>query len=535
MGIGRSGRQGRLDDAALVLGERLAAGSLYRLLADQGHVLFADDYFADLFKATNRGRPTVPARVIATVMLLQSHEGLSDREAIDRLAFDLRWSAAAGLTVAPEGFHPTVLVGLRNRLRASARPRRLFEDVNVVARSAGLLRGRVRVLDSTPLLDAVATQDTVTQLRAAIRGLLSALEREPAGELAGRVRATLRRDDDYATVGKPACDWDDRAAREALVDALVVDALAALAVIEGAQLSVRAAEAAELLALVAGQDVEPDTGGRFRIVRKVARDRVLSTVDTQARHGHKSRARTFDGYKTHLSLDPESELIAEVAVTPANTPDRDAIDELLAGETRNANEHDQGDDSGGDSALTVMADSAYADGLTLERLSAAGHTVMAKVPPARNATGGFAKDRFEVDLLAATVTCPAGNTVPIVPVKAGGGRAAFGKLCASCPLQVQCTKARAGRVVMVHPQEQALQTARTAQQTPQWQAAYRATRPGVERKISHFVRRPWGGRQARCRGPQRILTDVLTRGAALNLARLSLQGLRFGPTGWVIA
>lgn len=532
MGIGRSGKQGRLDDAALVLGERLAAGTLYRLLADHGDVLFADDYFVDLFKATNRGRPTVPARVIATVMLLQSHEGLSDREAIDRLAFDLRWSAAAGLTVAPEGFHPTVLVGLRNRLRASARPRRLFEDVNVVARSAGLLRGRVRVLDSTPLLDAVATQDTVTQLRAAIRGLLRALDRERAGELAVRVRAALGRDDDYATVGKPACDWDDRAAREALVDALVLDALAALAVIDGAQLSVGGIEAAELLALVAGQDVEPDADGRFRIVRKVARDRVLSTVDTQARHGHKSRARTFDGYKTHLSLDPDSELIAEVVVTPANTPDRDAIDELLAGEVGKQSKDtadDTGQDAGADSTLTVMGDSAYADGPTLERLGAAGHTVMAKVPPARNATGGFAKDRFDVDLLAGTVTCPAGNTVAIVPVKASGGRAAFGKLCVRCPLQVQCTKARVGRVVMVHPQEQALQTARAAQQTPQWQAAYRAVRPGVERKISHFVRRPWGGRQARCRGQQRILTDVLTRGAALNLARLSLQGLRFAP------
>lgn len=262
MGIGRSGGRGRLDDAALVLGERLAAGTLYRLLADEGHVLFADDYFADLFKATGRGRPTIPARVIATVMLLQSHEGLSDREAIDRLAFDLRWSAAAGLMVAPEAFHPTVLVGVRNRLRASARPRRLFEDVNVVARSAGLLRGRVRVLDSTPLLDAVATQDTVTQLRAAVRGLLMALDRDGAGALAGRVRAALARDDDYATVGKPACDWDDRAARDALVDALVVDALAALAVIDGEQLSARGGQAAELLALVAGQDVEPDGQGR---------------------------------------------------------------------------------------------------------------------------------------------------------------------------------------------------------------------------------------------------------------------------------
>jgi len=104
------------------------------------------------------------------------------------------------------------------------------------------------------------------------------LDRDGAWTLAGRVRAALRRDDDYATVGKPACDWDDRAAREALVDALAVDALAALAVIDGEQLGARGVQAAELLALVAGQDVEPDEQGRFQVVRKVARDRVLSTV-----------------------------------------------------------------------------------------------------------------------------------------------------------------------------------------------------------------------------------------------------------------
>jgi len=132
-------------------------------------------------------------------MLLQAHEGSSDREACDRLAFDLRWKAAAGLAVGSGSFHPTVLVGMRNRLRVSDRPRRLFEDVNATARAAGLLRGRRRVLDSTPLLDAVATQDTVTQLRAAIRKLLTVAEQSGELELAGAVRAVLTRDDEYAT------------------------------------------------------------------------------------------------------------------------------------------------------------------------------------------------------------------------------------------------------------------------------------------------------------------------------------------------
>jgi len=169
MALGRAQVQQGFDDPRVLLGERLREGSLYRLLADHGHVMFPDGYFGDLYTESARGRPTVPARVVATVMLLQSFEGLSDREACDRLEVDLRWQAAAGVDAGYWAFHPTVLVGMRNRLRASARPRRLFEDTKVVARATGAMRNRARVLDSTPVFDAVATQDTVTQLRAAIR------------------------------------------------------------------------------------------------------------------------------------------------------------------------------------------------------------------------------------------------------------------------------------------------------------------------------------------------------------------------------
>src|SRR6266568_4745427 len=176
MALGVAVAQPRFENPREILGDRLREGSLYRLLADHGDRLFGDDYFADLYSVSSRGRPTVPARVLATVMLLQAFEGLSDREAADRLEVDLRWQAAAGVDTGTETFHPTVLVGQRNRLRASARPRRLFEDTKAVARQAGALKGRARVLDSTPVYDAVATQDTVTQLRAAIRKLLMVLD-----------------------------------------------------------------------------------------------------------------------------------------------------------------------------------------------------------------------------------------------------------------------------------------------------------------------------------------------------------------------
>ena len=164
--------------------------------------MFPDGYFADLYADSVKGRPTA-ARVLATVMLLQAFEGLSDREATDRLDVDLRWQAAAGADAGYRAFHPTVLVGTRNKLRASARPRRLFEDTKVAARQAGAMKNRARVLDSTPVYDAVATQDTVTQLRAAIRKALAALG-SAGSPLAGAVRAALRRDDDYAGAGEAA-------------------------------------------------------------------------------------------------------------------------------------------------------------------------------------------------------------------------------------------------------------------------------------------------------------------------------------------
>lgn len=326
MAIGVAPRTQRFENPRELLGDRLRG--VYRLLADDGDALFPDDYFADCYKSSRRGRPTVPARVLATVMVLQAQEGLSDYEATDRLGCDLRWQAAAGVDAGYEAFHPTTLVGQRNRLRASDRPKRFLEDTKVVARAAGVMGDRVRVLDSTPIYDAVSTQDTVTQLRSAIRKVLRALE---GSSLAVVVRMALTRDDDYASAGKPPCDWDDREAREELVDALVRDALAALAALDGHQLVGPARDAVELLALVAGQDVEEGDGGMFRIVRKVARDRVISTVDPEARHGHKSRNRRFDGYKAHLSVDPDSELIDDVVVTPANTHDADAVDDLLAG------------------------------------------------------------------------------------------------------------------------------------------------------------------------------------------------------------
>lgn len=513
MAIGKPKRQIRFEDPVGLLGDRLVG--IYRLLAEHGERLFPEDYFADLFKRSVKGRPTVPARVMATVMVLQAHEGLSDQEAVDRLGRDLAWQAAAGVHVGHESFHPTTLVGMRNRLRASARPKRLLEDVVAVARESGAMRGRARVVDSTPIYDAVATQDTVTQLRSAIRKVLMVLR----PELEARARAVLQRDDDYASAGKPPCDWDDPVAKEALVDALVRDAIAVLDALDGIELSAPEQDAVDVLAVVAGQDVALDDDGVFRIFYGTVPDRLISTVDTEARHGHKSASRRFDGYKGHVSVDPDGEVIEDVTVTAGNVHDQDALAGLLE---PHADEPDK---------PTVFADCAYGSGKTRADMAEAGFDLRAKVPPVPRREGRYSKDDFSIDLAAKTVTCPAGHTVAIRFRPSGEGAAGFAAHCDSCPSRERCTTAT-GRTITIHEHEQLLQDAKATQADPDWRAEYRATRPKVERKIGHLMARLHGGRKARTRGAARVLTDLVARAAAVNLTRLDNLGVTNIDGAW---
>src|SRR5258706_7215877 len=268
MTLGLAPRQADLFSCtAAFCDQRVAPDSIYGILHRECLRLFPDEMFADLFDEV--GRRSVPPMVVAVVMVLQRTEGVSDREAADRFAFDVRWKyAGGGLDFDYPGFVHTVLVDMRERLRRSARPDGVFEVTRDAARQAGLVGGR-RVLDSTALYDAVATMDTVTLIRSAIRGLLKAAGRDLAGEL----RTVLRRDDDYAAAGKPACDYDDPQGREELVDALGRDAHALLGVLDGQGLCPALAQAAELLASVTGQDLEQDTAGVFKIARRAAPDR----------------------------------------------------------------------------------------------------------------------------------------------------------------------------------------------------------------------------------------------------------------------
>ncbi|MCA1846315.1 MAG: IS1182 family transposase [Actinobacteria bacterium] len=494
---GHSKPNRELLDAAALCRRLVPEGSVEAFLADHRQELFPDELFDDLFPSM-RGRPSVPADVIATVMVLQALEGLSDREAARALRDRISWKVACGLALDDEGFHHSVLTYWRNRLRGSDRPERIFDAVREVIEATGVLRGKTRrALDSTLLDDAVATQDTVTQLISAIRRVRRVLPEAAGVPLAAH---------DYDAGAKPLIAWDDPVAKEHLVSALVNDALALTGTLEDAELTAEQQDAVGLLALVAGQDVEPgEAEGTWRIAQKVAPDRVISTVDPETRHMHKSRSSYRDGYKAHIAVEPATGIVTAAALTPANAGDGPAGVAMLAAE---------------EPGLEVLADSAYGSGEVRTALAEAKHHAVIKPIPLRSAVpGGFSIDDFTIDTAAGVVTCPRGLTAPITE----GGSAVFGARCRGCPLRDRCTRSKKGRTIRLHPHHDLLAAARRQGTDPGFQKIYRRHRPMVERSIAWLV--AGGHRRVRYRGVIRNQIALKVRVAAINLRRLVNLGL----------
>lgn len=476
---------------------------MHGFLAEHRLRLFPDEMFADLFP-TRRGRPSVPADVVATVMVLQALEGRSDRGACRALQTDIAWKAATGLALTDEAFHPTVLTLWRNKLRASTDPQRIFNAVKSVIVESGVIAAKHRrAIDSTVLDDAVARQDTVTMLVAQIRRV-----RKVVPELA---KVPVR--EHNLQGGRPPCDWDDPADRDRLVSELVDDALDLIGAAEDLDLDEAQADAVALLALVAGQDVEPGDGpGRWRIARRTAPDRVISTVDPEARHAHKTRASYRDGYKAHVVAEPDTGLVTACDIGPGNTGDAEAAPDLLADEP---------------AGTEVLGDSAYGSGELRDHLRTRGMDPVIKPPPLRPAVpGGFTLDDFTIDLDARTVTCPEDITVTITK----SGTARFGAHCTTCPVRARCTTAKAGRTIALHLHHDLLAAARRQAATEDFDTAYRH-RSMIERTIAWCVRD--GHRRLRYRGTEANRLAWSHRCAAVNLKRLLALGLTHNGS-WTI-
>jgi hypothetical protein len=547
-GFERSG--GELLDAAAVAGHLVPAGSMFAFLAAHRAGMFPDADYADLFAAPGVGRPSLPATQMAAVMTLQVLHDFSDRETAEAVRFDVRWKVAIGASLDDAGFDPSSLVYWRNRIAKSKRPHRVNDAVRKVIAGTGVLKGRRRrAVDSTILADAVATQDTVTQLVSAIRKVA----REVPGA-AGQI-AQVCTGHDYSEPGKPKIDWDDPRAKDALVSALVSDANALVAALEGRRLDERAAGALALLALVAGQDAGPAEGsdgrdGRWRIARKVAGDRTISTVDPEARHTRKSPEARRDGYRAHLAADPETGIITDEKLTRAagqeNSDPAVAQEFLAAGAAGDGTDAagaarqpspdaagHGGSDGGREEPLAWYGDSAYGTGDLRDAIEKAGHRAVIKPRPLRPPVeGGLTIDDFTVDEQAGMVTCPAGHTVALSRTRV----ATFGVLCRGCPLRARCTTCKTGRKLVLHQRDDLLRAARA-----DWAAGsalrkdYMTRRPNVERAIAQVA--TWRGRRLklRYRGTAKNHAWLKRRTAALNLRNLTGRGLARRDGAWALA
>ena len=271
---------------------------------------------------------------------------------------------------------------------------------------------------------------------------------------------------------KPSCDWSDPDGRSELVDGLVTDGLTLIEAVESVELNPEQADAVGLLGVVTGQDVEPDPDreGRWRIARRVAKNRTISTVDPQARHGHKTRTRKRDGYKAHIAAEPQTGLITAAVLTPANTPDAGIGTELVGEEPPGTH---------------IIADSAYASGSALETFADNHHIAIVK-PIVRKPRikDGYHRDDFGIDTGARTVTCPARHTTRI----RRSGSAPFSKWCNGCPLRTRCTTSARGRTITVDRHHDLRAANKTRCAKDETQNTYRTYRPPAERAIAWLTR-----------------------------------------------
>ena len=533
----RSDQRGLWEADRLYL-DHVGRDTFYGLLASLRGRLFRDADFAEFYCADN-GRDSVPPSLLATALLLQSHDRVSDAEAKARADFDLRWKVALGIEAEDRPFAKSTLQVFRAQLILHGKVREVFESSLRLARGSGYLKKRsMRVaLDTTFILGRGAVKDTYNLLADGIVKLMRALvdlEQTSVKEWAkaqgyGRYTGS-------SIKGEAGIDWSDRKARETLLAAIVADAGRLLELSrqaqgtlpEGSDERQEIVAAAELLGQLLLQDVERKScDGGASLKDGVSKDRMMSVHDPEMRHGHKSSSKRFDGHKAAIVVDTGTQLITALEVLPGSAPDNLGALELV----------EQSEANTGVPVEGTLADAAYGDGDTRQGFADAGRALIARVPGRPNRKH-FPKEDFRIDLEAGAGTCPAGQvTGTIVPVGKRTDRTgrvhqmrAFQfdmAVCGVCPLRPRCiaAKGRKGRRVQLHPQEALLQEARALQQSEAF-AGYRQRRVVVEHRLARLVQ--LGIRQARYFG--RVKTRFQLYLAA-TVANLTLVAAKMGLPG----
>ena len=547
--LGERSEQKGLWEADHLYLDLVGRDTFYGLLASLRGQLFRDADFAELYCLDN-GRASVPPSLLATALLLQTHDKVSDAEAKARADFDLRWKVALGIEIEDRPFAKSTFQVFRAQLILHDKVREVFEHSLRLAREKGYLkRGRgMRVaLDTTYILGRGAVKDTYNLLADGIVKLMRALAAvedvpfERWAEARGYCRYV-----GSSVKGEAAIDWSDRRARRKLLGEIVADADRLLELARQAQVGLPAGgaeqlaivDAAELLGQLLLQDVKRGSGdaggngnddadGGVSLKDGVGKDRIVSVHDPEMRHGHKSKRRRFDGHKAAVVVDTDTQLITAVDVLSGNAWDSVGALELV----------EQSEASAGVPVVEAMGDTAYGDGGTRQEFADAGRKLVARLP-GRSRRPYFAKEDFRIDLAADTCTCPAGNVT--VGSRAWGTRTDHAgrkyrlkgfwfaaAVCADCPLRSQCIAGTsgAGRTVQLHPQEALFQEARTLQESPAF-AQYRQLRVVVEHRLARLVQ--LGIRQARYFGHAKTKFQLYL---TATVANLTLLAGRPGPTG----
>lgn len=485
--------------------------SIYALLAEHGERIVRDEDFADCY-SERHGRPSIPPSLLAKVLLLAYRDGLSDERAMEAVRFDLRWKIALDLPIDHPGFHPTSLVRFRARLLLHGKERLVFERSLELATELGLLAGPAeQILDSTPMLGAAAVQDTAVLVRAAVRRLIdavAAVDKKAAGEL----RRGLHFDYSKPRV-KPEGDWQDPDRRMELLTEIATDAERALRAVEASEelIAVDAvAEAVGLLREIIGQEFEVKDDEVPRVRRGRGVRQIVSAHDPEMRHGRKTPANRFTGYKLHVAADAELPIVMAISLSPGNEHDGHHAGALIDLQPEDSRPE------------RVIGDTAYGNVEVREELEQRQVQVLAPVHSSSPKDGAIPKERFAIDLDGDTVTCPEGKTTPIYKPRANrkttsGERVArFAREdCEPCPLRQRCAPG-GQRDIRIRRREDLRQAAMQVLSDPAQRKHLNRTRPRIERLLGLIVHR-YHGRKSRYFGARKSTLQAVWTAVLVNL------------------
>ena len=511
--LGRRNPQRSFFDAQSVP-NRVPPDSFYGRMGAVSDVLFSDEDLAMMYSPDN-GRPSLPPSLLSGVLLLQFYDSVSDDEAVQRLLFDLRWKVALNLPLDYAGFDPSSLTYFRKRLVENGQERYAFSRLIAVGREAGFIPDRVTLLtDTTNVKGAGAVQDTYTLLRKGTRKLLKAAGFALPGKRRGLSPQTRDLVERYVDPDSKAdSDWADPQQRLAQLQMLVADAEATL------ELAMEQSDDDEvrylgwLLTKILGDDLETDEQGQSKIGQGTAPDRIISLTEPEMRHGRKSKAHRFNGFKAVVSTEQGSEMILDIADVTASGSDGAHLMPTIERTEAEAKV----------TVERVIGDGAYGSGKNRAACAERDEFVDLISPLAKPSDPEVHKSAFQIDLEPQTATCPQGHTVTGKPGPKQDGRPTWlftfpRATCEACPLFERCVRSKnTGRTVHTGPYEAYLQEARARQQTKEFDTDYRL-RPAVERKIGELVMH--GLRNTRYVGESKRQFQRLWLGAAVNLKRL---------------